>query len=423
VAGSTFAASLAVWPQSALAACATDPLSGEALYRDVETYCALGDHRTASIGDNATTNWLKWKFENLGYNVETPQVPLALFQPTDCRVICGGSEFEAFPAWPVITTSKEGIRAPLALAGSSDLQGKIVVMSPTYRYGSSLTIRGFGDQAMQLASRGAVGVIIVTEGPTGEIIGLNAYPGKFHWDIPVVLVAGRDGDAVRALAKRGEPANFILTADVDPDATAGNVVARRRGRGKTVVVSTPKSGWFTCAGERGSGMAIFLALAQTLAKNSKIDLMFVATTGHEIEGAGGEHFLEDHAPKPKDVRLWLHIGANIASNTIRMDGEKVIREDTIHAQRGVLASQQLLSAARKAFAGQPGYSEPIDSNSDRAVGEVLIYRREGYSPLIGIVGGHPLHHTRLDTPQNATSPEALEAVARGMNTLVLIALD
>lgn len=420
--GSAAAGSAGLFPSSVLAECGVDPLSGRALYRDVETFTALGVHRTASTGDNATTDWLKWKFENFGYQVDTPKFSFDLVEPKQCRVSSGTAVFEGFPAWPVVTTPNEGVTAPLANADSSALVGKIAVMSPAYRPGSSLTIPGFGDEVMRCVARGAIGVVLVTEGPTGGIIALNAHPEKFHWNVPVILVAGRDGDALRRLAARGDQATVILSAATTPNAQAGNVIARRRGQGKTVVISTPKSGWFTCAGERGSGIAMFLALAQTLALNTTRDLMFVATTGHEIEGAGGEHFLRDHAPKPAEVALWLHIGANIASNVVRVQSDRVVREATVHAQRGVLTSPELLSRARQAFAGQPGYSQPIDSSSDRAVGEVLIYRREGYSPLIGIVGGHPLHHTRLDIPSNVTSPEALEPVARGLDALMRAAL-
>jgi hypothetical protein len=48
----------------------------------------------------------------------------------------------------------------------------------------------------------------------------------------------------------------------------------------------------------------------------------------------------------------------------------------------------------------------------------VLYRREGYRNLTGLVGGHPLHHTRLDTPTNATSPAALAPVERALRSLV-----
>jgi len=58
------------------------------------------------------------------------------------------------------------------------------------------------------------------------------------------------------------------------------------------------------------------------------------------DGAGGLKFIAF-------VRAILR-----GHETIR--GEGRLREGTVHAQRGVLTSPELLSRARQAFAGQPG---------------------------------------------------------------------
>ena len=84
----------------------------------------------------------------------------------------------------------------------------------------------------------------------------------------------------------------------------------------------------------------------------------------------------------------------------------VKRTEAIHPNRGILLPAQWMPIAASEFTGQLGYSEPADLMLDRAVSEVVIYRRDGYRNLMGIVGGHPLHHTRLDTPANVTSPAA-----------------
>jgi len=73
-------------------------------------------------------------------------------------------------------------------------------------------------------------------------------------------------------------------------------------------------------------------------------------------------------------------------------------------------SPALAAKVADAFAGQPGYASPIDANSDKALDEVFVFRRAGYRPIIGRVGRHPLHHTRLDTPANSTAPATLFAV-------------
>jgi hypothetical protein len=84
----------------------------------------------------------------------------------------------------------------------------------------------------------------------------------------------------------------------------------------------------------------------------------------------------------------------------------------------MLASDEVAAAARRGFQGQPGYETPAPANTDRAVGEVEVFRDAGYSPIVGLVGGHPLHHTRLDRAEVVTSPSALEPVARGLAKVV-----
>src|SRR4029453_7771598 len=42
------------------------------------------------------------------------------------------------------------------------------------------------------------------------------------------------------------------------------------------------------------------------------DLVFVATSGHEIGHGGMEHFLHDGAPRPDATLAWAHFGASLA---------------------------------------------------------------------------------------------------------------
>lgn len=397
-----------------------DPLSGDKLFADVVKYTSFGDHRTASDPDNRTSLWLRARLERLGFDVELPEIPFPLFVPKKCTLQFGGTTLDIFPAWPIVTTAGT-VSGSLIHAAADNVRGKIVVLTPPYRQGSSLTLSGFGDAVMRAAQNGAIGVVIVTAGPTGDIIALNADPARFNWNIPVALVAGRDAPVVAAAAARQMAGGMTVSGRSIPLARGTNVIGHRRGKGRTVVVSTPKSGWFTCAGERGSGIAIWLAMAATLASKTDADLLFVATTGHEIEGAGGEMLLTHQAPAPDAVRLWAHIGANIASNDVEFSASGPLPTKNPYPQRGILVSENLLPLATKCFAGQVGYSAPVDINSPKAVGEVLIYRRKGYRPLIGLVGAHPLHHTRLDKPALATSPAVLEPVAKALADLLLAA--
>jgi hypothetical protein len=256
---------------------------------------------------------------------------------------------------------------------------------------------------------GANGVVVVTEHPLGELAAYNCAPNQRAWRVPVMAVAGREGAFLKS--RIGQPFGMV----VDGKTISGrgeNVVARMKGAGKPLVISTPKSGWFTCAGERGSGLAIWLGLARRLRKSGR-NLIFTANSGHEFDGYGGKLFADRLAPKPADARGWVHIGANVAAYDFALIDGKITRLEHPQPVRRLAVSEALLPTATKAFAGQFGYAKPVDVDKDGAPGELAEYQKRGYAPLVGMVALHPLHHTRRDLP-DVTEPELLEPVARGL---------
>ena len=117
---------------------------------------------------------------------------------------------------------------------------------------------------------GAVAVIVATyyEGTdsiaSDEFIGLNAIQeNQDQWPIPVVSVMARDQQALDEAVQNQSKLKVVSTGIYRDPAKAYNIIGKldRGPDSKVMVVSTPYSGWFTCAGERGAGVAIFLGLA------------------------------------------------------------------------------------------------------------------------------------------------------------------
>ena len=130
------------------------------------------------------------------------------------------------------------------------------------------------------------------------------------WPVPVLLVASRDVPHLRP----GATATVSLRGAYRRGVKGRNIVARLdRGRGRWLVISTPVTSWFTSTCERGPGIAGFLAMAR-LAKEkfTEHDLVFVATSGHEIGHGGMEHFMRDGAPPPESTAAWAHFGSSLA---------------------------------------------------------------------------------------------------------------
>ncbi len=388
---------------------AADPLSGEALYADVKAYSDLGEHRTGTPGDAATTGWMLAALRRAGYDAIAQEFAYPVFEVGRTDIRQGFDNFySGFPYWTPRPTGREGVTGRLSSkAGPGDIA--LVVLPPGAGAG---LYAGPPPQIMRALASAPAAVIVVTENPLGQLTALNRNPKAPPWPVPVILVDQR----FKGWVPEGEQLT-IFSEGRTIQGRAANVVARKPGAGKPIVISTPKSGWFHCAGERGSGIAIWLGLARWLATTER-NVVVVAAAGHEFDGYGGARFAETLAPKPPDTKLWVAIGANVAAYDFALvDGRVITRLAGPTSNRILACSGSLVASAARAFAGQPGYEEPSDIEKSKPPGEVAHFQELGYSPLIGMVAAHPLHHTRRDLP-DVTGPAMLEPVARGLQAII-----
>jgi hypothetical protein len=405
-------AGLGAWAGATVTArAAADPLAGPALYADVKTYSGLGEHRTGTPGDAATTVWLEKALKAAGYATERQGFDYPVFELAHAGLTLGRREVAGFPYWTPATTPAGGLTAPLSL---TQAPGKILVVSLAPGSGGGLNAPP-PKLVSDGAASGAAAVVAITENPLGEMSALNRAPKAAPWLVPVLLVAGREGAALKAAAEAGQSATLRLEGRT-VTRKAENVIGRRARPGKHLVVSTPKSGWFHCAGERGSGVAIWLGLARWLATTDH-NVTLLCPSGHEFDGYGGHIFTETLAPKPADTKLWLHIGANVAAYDYALQDGKIVRQPRARADRILACSDALMPLAAGAFAGQPGYQKAFDIDEKKPPGEIALFQSLGYAPLIGVVAGHPLHHTTRDLAE-VTDGRMLEPVARGLKAML-----
>jgi hypothetical protein len=110
----------------------------------------------------------------------------------------------------------------------------------------------------------------------------------------------------------------MLTAHVErAQAQSFNVTTIISGTKKgmaPVVVMTPRSGWWACASERGGGIACWLEIMRAMRDaKPRRDILFVASSGHEIGYRGIEVFIDRQLEIVKGARGWIHLGANIGA--------------------------------------------------------------------------------------------------------------
>jgi hypothetical protein len=394
-----------------------DFLSGDSLYQDVITYVQFGEHRTATQGEDQTTDWMAERLKACGLNVGFQSFPVDTFFVHESSLNIDGKLVQCFPLWPPHWTGPQSVRARLSLleAEGSQQKASMALIKPSFSYGALAYSQDEGDDTVirAAAERGAVAALVISNGPSEGIHAYNTPDGTERWPIPVALVPKRNEPALTLAAEQRVEASLLLKGSDELQVEAKNIVARLDRGGDLIVISTPKSGWFSCAGERGPGIALFLALAQWASqRDSNVSYIFEANTGHETGGSGIRRFVEDLAPAPESVLAWIHLGANIATWEWEETDSGLVKRARPDSYRVVCSNQELLPLLNTALSCLPG----LEPRVGRGLGEMRLVIQTGYRGF-GVNGGpYRYFHTPEDKPDVATGPELLESVATALTT-------
>jgi hypothetical protein len=359
-------------------------MTGEYLFNDVKAYSALGEHRTASKVDRDTSAWLAKQLEGFGFTSKLLPFRVRQFQLESASLMVSGRSLPCFPLWLPRGTGVTPLRAAIARATVKDCVAiarfpKGGAFTPAHR----AVIRPLVDQ-------GAAAIIGITPSESGELVALNSTADAEPWPVPIFLVGPPEEMNLRGAT---EVAISIQGRD-EPRAEAFETIGEIGTGKKRIVISTPSSGWFHCAGERGPGIAMWLALARWSSHwESNVRYTFVASSGHELGYQGMHSFLAGPAPRPDEVGVWLHLGASIAA-------------------RG--STRRLLTNRREWL---PALSRNFGSDlspelTDSPPGELEELTKLGYR-CFGIAGGHTLFHSPGDLPAT-TSAAMLEPVGQAL---------
>ncbi len=371
-------------------------LSGSALYQSIEHYAALGDHRTATAADRQTSQWLADKLRQAGFAVDSQDFTVEQFFPEQQQLTIAGRNIEVFPHWfPQATDAP--INAALLPFDSPVLEGHIAYLapaeaSPWYRLRPA-------ELAKQAAKKGALALIIAAPHPSSEIYASNAEQLQ-PLAIPTVAVAAKNHPVLAAALQQQQSVELTSNGRYQA-ATAQNILGRFPASpidgAPWVVISTPSSGWFQCAGERGGGVALWLGLAEHIAEQTTpYNWLFVANSGHEL-GMMGAQLSLTKMPPPEEVALWLHLGASIGARDWQDEGGQLIPLERIHSYNRLYAAPAALAAASTAFQAVPDIEILPSKALNRSHSELGAIIEHGY-PAMGLVGSHHFFHTPGDTP-------------------------
>jgi hypothetical protein len=396
----------------------SNPLSGESLYADVIKYAGFGIHRTAMPGDSATSQWIAEELKKAGLQVTLRPWKLKQFFLENCELKVDGQKIDSFPGWYPKT---DPVRGPLALYDPSDmgiLKGRIAYAGLEY---GRVSNTGLLRLLETVRSKGAIGLVVACRnfGDSGLLTAANAEKknhGPEYYQsplpIPVAIVAGNEDGLMIAAAKAGKEASIKINGQTK-EATAYNVVGVLKRGEKWVVITTPSSGWFTCGGERGPGVALLLGLARWAAKSdSKTSYIFIANSGHEMAYMGAHAAFDEYLPEHKitkdNVACWFHLGAAIACRRWRKTGDEFIFLDEPNKVFYLAAVPGLIGPVKESFGGVKG----LTMGSGNYAGELTGIVKGGFKAC-GFFGANYFFHTKEDT-QKETSPAFLKPVGEGM---------
>jgi hypothetical protein len=341
---------------------------GNQAYEVVRTFSEKGIHRTGTQGDRDTARWLGSALTAAGADVEFQTFPYHHFD-AELSVRSAGKSVDA-EALYYSFAGQRNLHNPAT--GVVDAHADEVVIS-----------RNINDMVDAAIANGHDGLVLATRCPSEDLCAINR-EYRTEMELPVILVTEDDLHTIRTSG-----AVISIAASVRKR-EANNVIARFPGRtgARRIVVTTPISGWFQCAGERGCGLAVAIFVSKQLSKNFAVDLLLAS--GHELGFRGGFHLAESYDAEPGCV---LHLGSCIANIDAQMTS--ICSADTETSGRIAGALQRL---------GIKPTAPSDPANAECWVGESMCWASNNW-PMLSIAGQAPHFHSRTDLPDVVTTPD------------------
>jgi len=376
------------------AALFAQPSSSEAQRRVakiIQSFEEQGIHRTGTEVDRVSGDWLMAQVHEAGLEPAREVFELSRVDPVAASVGAAGRRVEGLPLFDGAFTGADGVRGRLGPLGSSAEIGLAEAAPNTSGAGS------LGQARRENRHRA---IVLVTRGGRPGLCPNNAESFLHPFGPPVVQVSSEEKPWLDDLARNGSEAVVVAQVKRSP-AEAFNVAASITGADKSLpalVIMTPRSGWWTCASERGGGIACWLELMRAMHGTKPArDILFVASSGHEIGQRGIEVYAERRPALIMHSRAWIHFGANIGAaeepgNTIQASDDEM---------EAVMAKAMQAAGLR------------IDRRVPRGTvpgGEAGVVHRGG-GRYMSIIGRNALFHNPADRGPQAVDVDAIARFA------------
>lgn len=275
--------------------------------RWIEAYDRQGIHRTGTVGDHRSANWLAAEARKLGTKPALESFALDRVDPLDCFVELNGKRIEGVPLFDAAFTDAEGVRGKLGVFGGGADIG-LIELPPNAEYVPNYEATRRNSQHK--------GLVIITKGTRPGLCLINGAYFEHPFGLPALQVSSEHGEWLKQQAQQREPTRIV--ARVNRTKTkAFNVTATINGtqpKLAPLVVMTPRSGWWHSTSERGGGLVCWLEVMRALtAKKPARTVQFVSSSGHELGHLGLDSFIQRRPELVKQAHVWIHFGANIGA--------------------------------------------------------------------------------------------------------------
>jgi hypothetical protein len=275
----------------------------------IETFDGQGIHRTATIVDNASADWLRQLAAVAGGDAHLNAFPLRQVNIQAAYIEADGKRIEGIPFFDGGFTGDTGIVGTL---GSPESMADIALVTID---SSGIGTEGRGlENLRRSGTHRAIVAVTTTETPGLTLSNAAAFANSYG--VPVLQVASENHARLTELAASGARITYVAAATRNASEALNVVVnvAGRRPDLAPVVVMTPRSGWWQCASERGGGLACWMESIRAVSAAKPLrPAIFIASSGHELGHYGLDAFLKDHPTLIKDAAAWIHLGANIGA--------------------------------------------------------------------------------------------------------------
>lgn len=341
------------------------------LFEIASSYSSFGYHRTGSQSQLKTEGWLQQCLKKLTNRVE-----------------CFDYDYQHFEARTEVFINKKLIPSmALYYEAVGELRDcrNFEVTSVEISADETSDYEVIKQKQKQAGQRKCEVLVVATWGANDSLRAFNVTP-LLKDTLPTVMVPGSEHENLHE-----GTLSLNYSAELS-QRKAKNIIAcfGDHSTDDPVVITTPISGWFECAGERGTGIALAIALAKKISKTKPVRL--VLASGHELGYLGGFKYTAGLKASPAAV---IHIGSCLATHGSALNAWSNIEDNRFDQFASYL--QQVDIPITK-----------VAKPSERTdwVGEAECWSHFN-CPMISIAGDNPVFHTPEDRIAAATNPEVM----------------